>query len=51
MKALGAKGFIKKVWEILRLRGIGQHVDAVLQDNPVGRKRGCIYRDVWLRAA
>jgi hypothetical protein len=39
-----------KVWEILRLKGIGQHAVDLLQDNPDGRKRGCIYRDIRLRA-
>ena len=49
-KAQGARWFIKKVWSVLINRGI-QKSEMLFQTSQGGKRRGCIYRDIRLRAA
>jgi len=49
VKDQGARWFIRKVWCVLIYRGlIGQDTEWIAQG---GKRRGCIYRDIRLRAA
>jgi hypothetical protein len=48
--AQGARWFIRKAWSILIYRGVGRQAAERLQAGQGGKRRGCIYRDIRLRA-
>ena len=49
--ALGARWLIRKVWEVLRNRGMSRETAEGLQNPREGKKRGCVFRGIRLRAA
>ena len=49
--ALGSRWFIKKVWDVLKHKGIGQENAEILQYNRQRKKRGCVFRVIKPMAA
>jgi hypothetical protein len=49
--ALGARWFTKKVWDILKHRGLGQQVAEELLSVREGKRRRCVYRALKPRVA
>jgi len=49
--ALGAKWFIKKVWDVMKHRGVGGEKAELLRTNKDGKRRGCVFRGINPRAA
>ena len=49
--ALGARWFIKKVWDVLKHRVISWEKAELLLTNKAGKRRGCVFREIHPRAA
>ena len=49
--AFGARWFIKKVWDVLKHRGVSEQKLEQLQCSNDGKRRGCVFRDLKPRAA
>jgi len=48
---LGSRWFIKKVWDVLKNRGVGQEKAELLLTVRDRKRRGCLFRDIKLSAA
>ena len=48
--ALGSRWFIKKVWDVIKYKGLVQQKDE-LQPSQEKKRRGCVFRDIKLMAA
>ena len=49
--AHGARWFIKKVWDVLKHRGASQQNAEALQVKKEGKRRGCVFRAIRLKAS
>ena len=49
--AFGARYFIKSVWDVLNHRHVGQQKSELLQIKKDGKRRGCVFRNLKLKAA
>ena len=49
--ALGARWFIKKVWDVLKNRGLGQENAGLMHNSRDGKRRGCVFRGLKPRPA
>jgi hypothetical protein len=49
--SLGARWFIKKVWDVLKHRGLGQDKTELLLVKKDSKRRGCVFRAINPRAA
>jgi hypothetical protein len=48
--AFGARWFVKKVWDVLKCRGVGWEKAELLLTGKEGKRRGCVFREIKPRA-